>query len=94
MAQAFFEPIIGQWYQDMQQRMFEVVAADEDSIEIQYYDGDVEELDRETWHQLNVVPISEPGDASGPYDDLELDDYGSDVEEQRGGDWQELLDKF
>lgn len=94
MAQAFFEPIIGQWYQDLQQRRFEVVAADEDTIEIQYYDGAVEELDLETWHQLNVVPVSEPGDASGPYDDLELGDYGAEAEEPRAGDWQELLDKF
>jgi hypothetical protein len=94
MAQSFFEPIIGQWYQDMQQRLFEVVAADEDSIEIQFYDGDVEELDLETWHQLNVTPAAEPSDASGLYDDLELDDIGSESEEQLAGDWQELLDKY
>jgi hypothetical protein len=78
----------------MQQRLFEVVAADDDSIEIQFYDGDVEELDMETWHQMSIVPAAEPNDANGPFDDLELDDFGSDAEDQRVGDWQEMLDKY
>lgn len=94
MTQSVIEPIVGQWYQDMLQRVFEVVAMDEDTIEIQYYDGDVEELDVETWHLLNVVPIAEPGNAAAPYDDLELDEFSGEPGDWPAGDWHQMLDKF
>jgi hypothetical protein len=94
MTQSVIEPIVGQWYQDMLQRVFEVVALDDDTVEIQYYDGDVEELDMETWHLLNVTVIAEPGNAAAPYDDLELDEFGGDLEERLNEDWHQMLDKF
>lgn len=77
MAIALCNPEIGSWYRDIQHRLFEVVAVDsEDSIEIQYYDGDVAEFDRESWDLLCVSVVSEPGDGLGPYEDeSEEDNY-------------------
>ena len=62
MAIALCNPEIGLWYRDVDNRLFEVVALEnEDAIEVQYYDGDVTEYDRESWDLLCVNVISEPG---------------------------------
>lgn len=71
MQENRIEPVIGQWYRDVDDRIFEVVATDDDSIEIQFYDGDVEELDTEVWDELVVIAIAEPNDASGPFDEFD-----------------------
>lgn len=74
-------PIIGSWYRLDEYQLFEVVAMDRDdrTIEIQYYDGMIEELDFSTWEQSNIVETSAPEDWSGAYDMSPLD-YGVDVE--------------
>ena len=70
MAIALCNPEIGLWYRDIQNRLFEVVALEnEDAIEVQYYDGDVTEYDRESWDLLCVNVVSEPGVSSGSYDE-------------------------
>jgi len=62
MAIALCDPEIGLWYRDIQNRLFEVIALDnEDAIEVQYYDGDVTEFDRESWDLLCVNVVSDPG---------------------------------
>lgn len=94
MTQSVAEPVIGQWYEDIQKRRFEVVAVDEDAIEIQYYDGDVEEVDLESWYLMNIVPAAEPNDATGPYDDLGMEEFGGEREEDRSSDWQQKLDEY
>jgi len=66
-----FEPTVGQWYQDDDQRIFEVVAWDLESIEIQYFDGDVDEFDMDVWYMMSILPADEPNDGSGPFDELE-----------------------
>lgn len=71
MQEKPFEPVIGQWYLDRDNRIFEVVASDEESIDIQFYDGDVEEVDREIWDELAVTTIAEPNDGIGPFDELD-----------------------
>lgn len=71
MQENRLQPLVGQWYRDLDNRVFEVVASDEDSIEIQFYDGDVEEVDRDVWDELDVIAIAEPGDGSGPFDEIE-----------------------
>ena len=70
MAIARCNPEIGLWYRDTQNRLFEVVALDnEDAIEVQYYDGDVTEFDRESWDLLCINIVSDPGLSSGFYDE-------------------------
>ncbi len=68
-------PIIGEWYQDLETRKeFEVVAIDSGTIEIQYYDGDLTEVDFENWQELLLQSIPAPEDWSGPFDEIEDED--------------------
>lgn len=72
-------PIVGQWYTHRDKgEPFQVVALDEDSgtIEIQGFEGDVDELDLDEWSQLLVESAAPPEDWSGPLDDVEPDELG------------------
>ena len=43
-----YEPVAGQWYENLEEEeSFRVLSVDEDSelVEIEYLDGDIEELD-------------------------------------------------
>lgn len=79
-------PEVDQWYEDAQGRTFQVVAVDEDEgvVEVQYFDGEVEELDLADWADLEAQMVAAPEDWTGPYDDLEADDLG-DTEVPPGG---------
>jgi|GEM_PF-1593188 len=75
MAISLCDPEIGSWYRDIQNRLFEVIALeDEDTIEVQYYDGDITEYDRESWDLLCVNIVSEPGVGNGFEEGLIDDD--------------------
>ena len=82
-------PEIGTWYRDVRGRRFEVVAFDEDRglAEVQYFDGDVSELELDVWRQTVVERIAEPEDWTGPFDDLEEDDLGDTERPRRPEDW-------
>lgn len=71
-------PVEGNWFQTPAGAQFKVVAIDEDEgdIEIQYFDGEVDEVSAEEWEGLMVTACPEPEDWSGPFDDLEVDDLG------------------
>lgn len=65
------EPIVGNWYQDLDRGdKFEVVALDEDNgtVEIQYSDGDLDEIDLDAWHEMTLKSIESPEDWTGPMD--------------------------
>ena len=72
------KPELGGWFQDNENRYFEVVAHDEDAglIEVQFFDGAVDEFDAETWEELEVKVSVEPEDMRGAFDDLGPDDLG------------------
>ena len=58
-----YEPVKGQWYENIDENdSFRVLSVDEDSelIEIEYLDGDIEELDLDTWQELDLEKIDEP----------------------------------
>ncbi len=58
-----YEPVVGQWYENLDENeSFRVLSVDEDAelIEIEYLDGDVEEIDLETWQELDLDKIEEP----------------------------------
>jgi len=73
------QPVIGDWYRNATGDRFEVVAVDEQdqTIELQYFDGTVEEIDLETWLVLPTEPIAAPEDWSGSLD-IQREDYGYD----------------
>ncbi len=65
------QPDIGIWYRNQDiSNVFEVVATDEDEgcVEIQYFTGEIDELDIETWYELDLKVIPAPEDWSGPYE--------------------------
>lgn len=91
------KPRIDDWYEDAEDgRSFRIVAIDDDAatVEVQYFDGDVEEFDIDTWYQLDLSPVAEPEDWSGPFDDLEQDDLGETYRSNRPEDWNGPADEM
>ena len=70
--------VIGAWYREPGGQAFEVVALDTDSatIEIQYFEGEVAELEFDVWGEMQLVAIEPPEDWTGAYEELETDDLG------------------
>jgi hypothetical protein len=67
-----YEPVAGQWYENVDENeSFRVLSVDEDSelVEIEYLDGDIEEIDLETWHELDLDKIDQPEGWSGADDE-------------------------
>jgi len=83
-----YDPVQGQWYEDLEENeIFRVLSVDPDEeiIEVQYENGDIEEIDLDTWHELDLERAEEPeGWAS---DDDEDED--EDEEEADEDDWDE-----
>ena len=81
-----YEPVPGQWYENLEEEeSFRVLSVDEDSelIEIEYLDGDIEELDIEAWHEMDLERTEEPEGWS------ESDDEDTDEDEE----WDEEDDE-
>jgi hypothetical protein len=91
------DPILGNWYQHLDKgQKFCVVALNEDEglVEVQHFDGDLEEIDRDIWYQLDLEPIEEPENWSGPVDVGEIDDLGTGVTDTTGEDWNAPLQEL
>jgi hypothetical protein len=76
-----YEPVPGQWYENLEEEEpFRVLSMDEDSelIEIEYLDGDIEEIDLETWHEMDLELTQEPEGWSESGDDDEDEDEDED----------------
>jgi hypothetical protein len=87
-------PEIGQWYARGEKgQEFRVVGRDEESraIEIQTYDGELDEIDAETWGTLPLERIEAPEDWTAPLDDVETDDLGYSETDMTTGDWARPL---
>ncbi len=70
-------PVIGKWFLDnVDGQLFEIVAIDDEdqTIEIQYFDGAIEAIDQDLWDEMELTSAAAPEDWSGPFDDLEADD--------------------
>lgn len=76
MGRLLREVEIGFWYESDNNARFEVVAMDEDhhTIEIQHFDGTLEDIDYESWSQMEVQDSAPPDDDSGAFD-TEPGDY-------------------
>lgn len=69
-------PAIGHWFRRTNGALFEVVAVDEDdgTIEIQFFDATIDEVELEVWAELLLTEVSAPDDWSGSVD-MDPDDY-------------------
>lgn len=87
-----FEPRIAQWYShtDKGQRFF-VTAIDEKdaTIEVQHFDGDIEEFTDEEWRELDIELSEAPESWSGPLDIVEQDDFGTEITDTQYEDWNQ-----
>ncbi len=91
------EPAVDQWYRHIDKgQEFVVVAVDEDAetIMLQYFDGSLEEIDREDWGQLEIEPVPEPENWSGPYDELDSSETLFADTEMNQEEWNEPLDEL
>jgi hypothetical protein len=96
-----YEPVAGQWYENVDDNeSFRVLSMDEDSelIEIEYLDGDIEEIDLDTWREFDLDKIDQPEGWSADDeeeeeeeddDEDEDDDWEDDDEEDDDDDWDD-----
>ncbi|MCF7971225.1 MAG: hypothetical protein K9L22_08695 [Methylococcaceae bacterium] len=87
------DPSIDQWYKDVENNLtFKVVAIeeDDDTIEVQYNNGDIGEYDTDSWYNSTFDFIEDPEDWSAPFDDLESDDLGYSNSDTRRSDMDDM----
>lgn len=74
MAVAY--PTIGQWFRRPNGTLLEVVAVDEEdkTVEIQLFDGTIDEVEVESWREQLLVEVAAPEDWSGSVD-MDPEDY-------------------
>jgi len=91
-----YEPVPGQWYENLEEEeSFRVLSVDEDSelLEIEYLDGDIEEIDLESWHEMDLERIAEPeGWSESDDEDTEEEDDWDEEDEEDEDDWDEEED--
>ncbi|MGQ0834061.1 MAG: DUF6763 family protein [Gammaproteobacteria bacterium] len=90
-----YEPIAGQWYENLEEEeTFRVLSLDPDSelVEIEYLDGDIEEIDLEAWHEMDLEPTKEPEGWAKPDEDddeEETKEEEDDDNDDDDDDWDE-----
>lgn len=94
-----YDPVQGQWYEDLEENeIFKVLSVDPDEevIEIQYENGDIEEIDLDTWHELDLEHTQEPEGWASDEDeddeeeeDLDEDEDDWDEDEDEDDDWDD-----
>jgi hypothetical protein len=80
-----FDPTPGQWYEDLdREETFKVLSVDPDNVivRIQWLDREIEELDLDAWHELDLDL------AEGP-EGWADDDEGEDDLDEEDDDWDE-----
>lgn len=88
------DPIIGNWYRHLDKgQMFQVTAFDEDEalVELQHFDGDLEEVTLSIWRSMDLETAEAPEDWTGPMDDIEQDDLGYSETAMSDSDWRRPL---
>jgi hypothetical protein len=79
-----YAPTPGKWYENKEEEeTFRVLTVDEDNelVEIEYVDGEIEELDLDTWHELDLELTEEPEGWAGDDDDDDEDEEEEDFDE-------------
>lgn len=65
-------PVVGQWYRRSDQSQpFHVVAFDgaDQTVDVEYFDGTIDEWPLSHWHGLDIEPSGAPPDPSGAFDE-------------------------
>lgn len=85
-------PVVGDWYRRNDGALFEVVAIDRDdgTVEVQHFDGTLEEFDLESWEEQDFEEAQAPEDWTGSVD-VEPEDYESERELGAASAWIDPL---
>ena len=92
------KPVVGQWYRGGTNELFEVVAIDDDdeTIEIQYFDGTVAEVDFEAWNEQLLDELIDAADAPEDWSgavDMEAEDLDREFEDNVRSPWSNHQDR-
>lgn len=96
------EPVAGQWYENVDdEETFRVLSVDEDAeiIEIEYLDGELDELDLDEWQELDLELIEEPEgwsedeDEDEDEEDEDDEDLDDEDDEDDDDDWDDDEDE-
>ena len=91
------DPIVDNWYLHLDKgQRFLVAACDNDAglVELQHFDGDIEEISLADWYGLNIELSVEPENWTGALDISEVDDLGTEITETSKDDWAEPLEEI
>ena len=81
-----YEPVPGQWYENLEEdESFRVLKVDEDAelVHIEHLDGEIEEIDLETWHEMDLEATQEPeGWSEEDEEEDEEDDWDEDEDDE------------
>lgn len=83
------DPVVNQWYQQVDKdTQFRVTSVDDATglVEVQYLDGETEEIDLDDWYEMEMEAIDEPEEWAGDEDD---EDWAEDEEEEDEEDLDE-----
>lgn len=86
-------PVVGDWYRRANNgSLFEIVAIDrdDDTIEVQHFDGTLEEFDLESWEEQGFEEATAPEDWTGSVD-VEPEDYESERDLNATAQWSDPL---
>jgi hypothetical protein len=91
-------PIVGQWYRGVTNELFEVVAIDDQdqTIEIQYFDGTVTEMEFDSWNEQLLDELIDSADAPEDWSgavDVEAEDLDREFEDNARSLWSTAHDR-
>lgn len=93
-----YDPVQGQWYEDLEENeLFKVISVDPDQelIEIQHENGDLEEIDLDTWHELDLEQTTQPEGWSGAAaEDEDWDEEEEEEDEDEDEDYDDDDDDY
>lgn len=81
-------PMVGAWYRRLDRdQPFQVVACNVQAatVDIEYYDGTIDEWPMAHWRALEIVPCEQPQDSSGPFDAARIDGVAEEDDDSAGG---------
>ena len=89
------EPIVGKWYLDSDlDEQFRVVAIDEERevVEIQYLNGEADEIELEAWSDLDLEAAEPPEEESEDEDEEPRESRFSERDAGETDDWEDADD--
>jgi hypothetical protein len=92
------KPVVGQWYRGGTNELFEVVAIDDQdqTIEIQYFDGTVTEMEFDAWNEHLLDELIDAADAPEDWSgavDVESEDLDREFEDTARAHWTSPSDR-